>query len=105
MRRTIIIVALAAGTFGGMVGALTTAATQSQASPQAVAAAVQRVSDTNLTAAVKALGSKLDSLNGQLAAEITDLGAKPAVGASIRSLLSAICENGTPVAQVPVKCF
>jgi hypothetical protein len=45
MRRLIIVI-LASSTFGGVIGALATAATQSQASPSAVASAVLKVQDT-----------------------------------------------------------
>ncbi len=46
-RLTIAAVALASGTFGGTVGALAASAVQSQASPAAIASAVQKVSDTS----------------------------------------------------------
>ena len=53
--RKLILVALASGTFGGAVGALATAATESQANAQAVAAAVQKVQDKSAESALAAI--------------------------------------------------
>jgi len=80
--RTIAAVAIAAGTFGGTVGALATAAVQSQASPQAVAAAVQRVSDSNAEKTLRAINTKLQS-------EATVL-------SIVERYLSQVCSNTAP---------
>jgi hypothetical protein len=50
---------IAAGTFGGTIGALATAAVQSQASPGAIAAAVQRVQDQKADNTLQSINSKL----------------------------------------------
>lgn len=60
--RTIAAIALAAGTFGGTVGALATAAVQSQASPRAIAAAVQRVQDSSADRSLSAINSEMRSV-------------------------------------------
>jgi hypothetical protein len=65
--RAIAAVALAAGTLGGTIGALATAAIQSQASPQAIAAAVQRVSDSNAEQSLRSINAKLGTVNTNLA--------------------------------------
>ena len=51
---------------GGSVGALATAATSSQASPTAIAAAVQKVSDHAAEARLAAISHTLESLNSDL---------------------------------------
>jgi hypothetical protein len=73
--RTIAAVALAAGTFGGTIGALATAAIQSQASPEAIAAAVQRVSDANAEQSLHGINAKLGTANTELATLNTNLNA------------------------------
>lgn len=65
--RKLVVVALTSSAFGGVIGALATAATQSQASPAAIASAVQHVQDQ------KAEGT-LRSINGQLGAIKSNLG-------------------------------
>jgi hypothetical protein len=77
--RKLAAVALASGVFGGMTGALATAATQSSASPQAIAAAVQRVSDTRAHQQLAAISSKLvalPSLSAALSSIDTDVKAQ-----------------------------
>jgi hypothetical protein len=71
--RTIVAVALAAGTFGGTIGALATAAVQSRASPEAIAAAVQRVSDSNAEQSLRGISAKLGTANGTLKSLGADL--------------------------------
>ena len=60
--RKLVIVALASGVFGGVMGALATAATQSQASPEAIAAAVQKVQDAKTENQLVAVNAKLARL-------------------------------------------
>jgi hypothetical protein len=64
---TIVAVALAAGTFGGTIGALATAAIQSQASPEAIAAAIQRVSDSSAEQSLRGINAKVGTANTRLA--------------------------------------
>ena len=64
--RSIIAIALAAGVFGGTVGALAASAVQSQASPSAIAAAVQRVKDQNAEASLRSISAKLATLDADL---------------------------------------
>ena len=61
--RKLILVSLASATFGGTIAALATAAIQSQATPEAIAAAVQRVSDSNAQASLRAINAKLSPLS------------------------------------------
>lgn len=74
--RTLIIVALACSVFGGVIGALATAATQSQATPTAMAAAVQRVEDQAVRRQLVTIFQRLGQTNGDLssvAAEVKTL--------------------------------
>jgi hypothetical protein len=64
--RRIILVALASSTFGGAVGALATAATQSQASAGAIAAAVQKVQDQKADRTLATISNKLGTLDTDL---------------------------------------
>ena len=64
--RTLIAVVAASATFGGVVGAALTAATESQASPAAIAAAVQRVQDTKAEATLQTVAADLKVLDGTL---------------------------------------
>jgi len=81
--RKLIIVAIACSTFGGMIGALVTAATQSQASPSvgAIAAAVQRVQD-------QSADRSLTSINTRLAKTDTTLGKTNAALAGLQTAIS-----------------
>ncbi len=60
--RKLIVVAVASATFGGMIAALATAAIQSQASPRAIAAAVQKVQDTKSENELGAISSRLATI-------------------------------------------
>lgn len=51
--RTLLAAVMASAVLGGSVGALATAATSSQASPQAIAAAVTKVKDTTAEATLE----------------------------------------------------
>ena len=64
--RKLIAVAAACSVFGGVVGSLATAATQSQASPTAIAAAVQRVQDQSADRSLRGIKSDLDTLGGRI---------------------------------------
>lgn len=77
--RKLITVALASSVFGGAIGALATAATQSQASPAAIAAAVQRVEDIKADRTLREVKSDTQR-NGFMEWE----------------LLSKICQSVTP---------
>lgn len=96
--RKLAAVAIAAGTFGGITGALATAATQSQASPQAIAAAVQKVQDSAADRSLSNIASTLSSIKTQLAPLSTihsDLHSlrNDVYQASYRSALSAHFES------------
>lgn len=60
--RTLLIAIAASATLGGGIGALATVATQSQASPAAIAAAVQRVRDTDAELTLKSILRDLDAI-------------------------------------------
>ncbi len=65
--RRIVIVALACASFGGVVGALATAAVQSQANPAAIAAALQKVQDKSAETSLAAISTKLTTVSNRLA--------------------------------------
>ena len=71
--RKLIAVALASSVFGGTIGALATAAVQSQASPQAIAAAVQKIQDQAAERSLKSISSKLGGMKDGLGALHSDL--------------------------------
>ena len=67
--RTLLASVAASGVFGGMAGALATSATASQANPQAIAAAVQKVQDRAAEKYLRFIGTELlpmSSLEGGL---------------------------------------
>jgi hypothetical protein len=90
MRRLIIVV-LASSSFGGVIGALATAATQSQASPTAIAAAVQKVQDTHADAALNEIRGKIQDANGKLGQMTSELGTNPTfLGGQLIALLNRV---------------
>src|SRR5258708_4848882 len=58
----VILVVLASSAVGGVIGALATAATESQASPQAIAAAVQHVQDQSAERSLANVAGKLATI-------------------------------------------
>lgn len=64
--RKLVAVALTSSIFGGALGALATAATQSAANPSAIAAAVQRVQDQQADTTLSQIRGKLQAANGKL---------------------------------------
>lgn len=97
MRRLIVIV-VASSTFGGAVGALATAATQSQASPAAIAAAVQRVQDQKAERTLSQIKTEL-STTASSAATLRDIDARLNLGniagalSTMQAELFDICLN------------
>jgi hypothetical protein len=83
---------LAAGTFGGTIGALATAAVQSQASPAAIAAAVQRVQDSRAE-------HTLQSIEGTLKQVSTSLGTLPTIQSEIHLLRGNVYDANYRSAQ------
>jgi hypothetical protein len=92
--RVLALAVAASSVLGGSIGALVTAATNSSASPAAIAAAVQRVKDTTADARLAAISHTLETINfdlggtgneppSQVVGEHTDL-----------SVLDQICKNG-----------
>lgn len=69
MRRVALAV-IASGVFGGVVGALATAATQSAASPRAIAAAVQHVQDASAERSLRSIDSDLSHLNSAVTTQL-----------------------------------
>ena len=63
--RTLLASVAASAVFGGAMGALATAATSGQASPQAIAAAVQRVSDRAAQADLLGIHVEMFSIEGR----------------------------------------
>jgi hypothetical protein len=110
--RTIAAIALASGTFGGSIGALAAAAVQSQASPQAIAAAVQRVTDSQaerslrtISGALRSLGSTANTLRAEL--QTLDRSFSGTINSplyTIQSQLFDICLNTISGGGVPVTC-
>lgn len=90
-------VALASGAFGGAVGALATAATESQASPTAIAAALQRVQDTKAEQRLGTISSELNLLDGERYAIENDL-----YDICLSTQLTAASSSSTP--PVPEVC-
>lgn len=64
--RKLAAVAIASGVFGGTAGVLATAATQSQANPEAIAAAVQKVQDSSADRSLRSIQSSLGSIASSL---------------------------------------
>lgn len=92
--RKLIATALAAGTLGGMAGALATAATDSQASPRAIAAAVKQVQDRSAERSLKAIAADLRPDNHTLSSVL----------ANVEQNLFNICLNTNGGSAVPVTC-
>ncbi len=103
---------LAAATFGGTVGALATAAVQSQASPEAVAAAVQKVQDQTADRTLSTISSKLGAMKSTLSAieshmVIVDRALSSTINSPlyrIQDQLFDICLNTNGGGTVPVAC-
>lgn len=72
--RKIIMVALASSTFGGVLGAIATAATQSQASPAAIAAAVVKVQDQKAERSLATIANRLATVTTDLRGIETNVG-------------------------------
>ena len=85
--RKLMLAVVASATFGGTIGALATAAFQSQASPAAIAAAVQRVQDQSAEQSLGIVSRNLDAGGFGFAAR--NLSALR----SMENQLRAICEN------------
>lgn len=92
--RTLILAVAASGAFGGTIGSVVTAATQSQASPSAIAAAVQRVQDSSAEATLRRVDSDLATLNAALQFD----------GHSAGYELFAICEHTRPSLGTGLEC-
>jgi hypothetical protein len=93
--RTLLASIAASSIFGGGVGALATAATTSQASPAAIAAAVTRVKDSAAEERLTAITRTLESINENLGGSGTG---RLLVGISpdAYELLHKICLNTNP---------
>lgn len=110
----LILAVVASSIFGGAVGALATAATQSQASPAAIAAAVQRVQDQNADHTLGQIKAAITSSTkdlGELAADFGTLG--PGLDGPVRAQFETmenqlfdICLNteSASATSVPVTC-
>ena len=123
--RKLIVVALASATFGGMIAALATAAVQSQASPEAIAAAVQKVEDASaerslrdidsatgrISAATATISAATSPLHGDLQGIASTLQSTNVriglVGAlpTLQGLLVKICENTLPAGGFTADCL
>jgi len=117
--RKLIAVVLASSTFGGAVGALATAASQSAASPSAIAAAAVRVQDQKAENALAGINRRLgqvasseNAASSDLNAMRTDLGGTPNSALEfLTSQLQVVCEDlgyanrvaGAPVALCPLR--
>jgi hypothetical protein len=92
--RLLIAATLASATLGGAVGALATAATTSQANPQAIAAAVGRVQDQAADRALRLIAIDMITVEGDLKAIREDSG-------NARVNLFNICWNTGSTLQRP----
>jgi hypothetical protein len=81
--RRIVLVALACASFGGVVGALATAAVQSQANPDAIAAALQKVQDKSAEASLTAINAKLTTVSNRLATVSNRLTSLPGLSGAL----------------------
>jgi len=112
--RTVAAMVVVAGAFGGTIGALATAAVQSQANPQAIAAAVMKVTDQRAESDLRTIGSDLKGLQGNMGTLIGDVqtldvplsGKFESVLYTVESMLFDICLNteGTSSSSIPVTC-
>lgn len=96
--QTLALAVVASGVFGGAVGSLATAVTNSSASPSAIASAVQRVQVKD-----SAADSDLTAIKGELETIQADLhlgGAGSSLGTAAE-LLRDICENTAQGATIP----
>lgn len=94
--RKLIMIAAACSVFGGTIGALVTAATQSEADPKAIAAAMQRVQDQRSEKELGNLVGISRSIRKSDDAVATTLGRYGSTRASIRWMeneLWRICLN------------
>lgn len=87
----IIAVALVSAVFGGTVGAMATAAVESQASPSAIAAAVERVQDSAAERSLAAEAATLKSINQELTQPTIDGSTTTVLGQLLK--LTNICNN------------
>lgn len=88
--RAVAATALASATFGCVIGAFAMAATQSQASSQAIAAAVQKVSDASADRSLKSIRQDLDPIARPSNLRLSS------VLATMERQLYDICENTKP---------
>jgi hypothetical protein len=89
--RTLITAVAASATLGGAVGALATAATTSQASPQAIATAVQRVQDQPAERYLRTVGIELLPLEHDLNELVSGVNSIDGAMVSIRSNTYHVC--------------
>jgi hypothetical protein len=100
----LIVVALASSAFGGVIGALATAATQSQASPQAIVAAAQRVSDSSADRSLTAISSQLRSLTA-IDSQLQTITASLTGNGRVAGMLKTICDVEVNAAPFPNTYF
>lgn len=94
--RKLIAVALASSTFGGVIGALAVAATQSQASPGAIAAAVQRVQDRSAEQALRSVNGNVARLESTVASLVDGTSGSSGLAPFLRVMqqnIDTICLN------------
>lgn len=97
--RKIATIAITSGTFGGVIGALATAATQSEASPTAIIAAAVRVSDFRADRTLANIDTYVQAMNQRLGTLDTTLsGSDTSALYSIEANLEGICLSNWEIA-------
>jgi hypothetical protein len=102
--RTLLASVSATAVLGGAIGALATAATTSQASPSAIAAAVQRVTDQKAEQQLHAVNLGLDILNIDSELMRTDNKALQALAERIEKNVYGTCWAVSSEAQRITDC-
>jgi len=102
--RTLLASISATAVLGGAVGALATAATTSQASPQAIAAAVQRVSDPKAEAQLRTIDAWVSLAHLDLEAVQLNQKELQTTTASIEKNAYGTCWAVSSAAQRPTDC-
>jgi hypothetical protein len=97
--RTLLASVAASAVFGGAIGALATAATSSQASPQAIAAAVQKVSDQTAQRELRVVDLDLKAINDGTDVIQSNQKALQAAAESIEKSSAETCWNTGSSAQ------
>jgi hypothetical protein len=103
--RTLLASVVASAVLGGAVGALATAATTSQASPTAIAAAVQKVRDVQAESRLATMQTTLEAINVDLGGTGTNPAHGHGMERSVHDLLKELCDDALQRAGAPLGCY